>query len=252
MASLDSVRQKVVRSKIHLNSLDGETQRYFDLKPCEVMPEEEANSGRIILRFKEKIPVPVAIPLIIGDALQNLRSALDYLVWELVLAANGNPTNKHMFPICDTHDAFKEQVRRGRLDGIAPDAIAEIEGLQPFNTGQDTERAVLRILDTFTNINKHRRLLLAALATHHSQTEFIGTQSGHSVQNTLTPRYDNAEIAVGPAPILGDEMEVKGDALFFITFQERPCEGCIYQAVLNQLWHFVNESVVPKFERFFV
>ena len=195
--------------------------------------------------------MPAAIPLIIGDALQNLRSALDYLVWELVLAANNNPTEKHMFPICDSLDAFEQQIGRHRLDGIAPEAIAEIRGLQPYHQGQGKEKTCLRVLDTFTNINKHRRVLIAVLAAHHSRTEFIGTESGHSIQATMTPRYDQAEIAIGPAPILGDEMEVKGDALFFITFNERPGEGYIISTLLNQLWHFVNDFALPKFERFF-
>jgi hypothetical protein len=226
--------------------------RYFEQKPGEVVSEEEPNTGRIVLKFRERIPVPPAIPLIIGDALQNLRSALDYLVWELVLAASNNPTDKHMFPICDSLEAFEDQIRRHRLDGIAPGAISEIQGLQPYHYGQDKEKAPIRVLDTFTNINKHRRVLVSVLATHHSRTEFIGTRTGHSVQTTLTPRYDKAEIAIGPAPNVEEEMEVKGKALFFITFNERPAEGHIISGLLNHLWHFVDKFVVPKFEKFFV
>jgi hypothetical protein len=251
MSSLESVKQKIVRSAEHLKSLETETIRHFSQNPGEVIPEEEPNTGRIILKFTERVPIPTAIPLIIGDALQNLRSSLDYLVWELVLTSNNNPTDKHMFPICDSLESFEDQLRRHRLDGVAPEAIAEIQGLQPYQDGQNKEKAPIRVLDTFTNINKHRRLLIAVLAAHHSRTEFIGTQTGHSVQSTLTPRYDKAEIAIGPAPVLGDQMEVKGNALYFITFSERPGEGLIVSALLNQLWHFVNEFVVPKFERFF-
>jgi hypothetical protein len=252
MASLDSVRQKILWAAKHLKSLDAETTMYFDQKPGEVVAETDPDTNRIILRFSEKIPVPPAIPLAIGDALQNLRSALDYLVWELVLASSNNPTKDHMFPICSAPEAFEDQIRRRRLDGVTPQAIAEIRGLQPFHYGKNWEKAPIQVLDTLVNVNKHRRLLLSVLAAHHSRTEFIGTQTGHSVQTTLTPRYDKAEIAIGPAPIVDEEMEVKGKAIFFITFNERPAEGHIISGLLNQLWHFVNEYVVPKFEQSFV
>lgn len=251
MASLESVRQKIVRSAEHLHSLEAEAMRYFSANPGEVVTEEEPHSHRIVLKFREKIPVPVAIPLIIGDALQNLRSALDYLVWELVLAANNKPGDKHQFPICDSIEAFEDQLRRHRLDGVAPEAVAEIKGLQPYHCGQDKEKAPIRVLETLTNINKHRRILLAVLAAHHARTEFIGTQTGHSVQSSLTPRYHNAEIAISPEPVLGDMMEVKGKALFLITFNERPAEGHEISGLLNQLWQYVDKFLVPKFERFF-
>ena len=251
MASLDSVKQKIDRSAEHLRSLESEAMRYFSANPGEVVPEEDAKSGRIVMRFVQRIPVPVAIPLIVGDALQNLRSSLDYLVWELVLAANNNPSDKHQFPICDSIEAFEEQLRRHRLDGVTPEAIAEIKALQPCHYGQDKEKAPIRVLETFTNINKHRRILVTVLAAHQARTEFIGTKTGHSVQSSLSPRYHNAEIAVSPEPVLGDMMEVKGKALCLITFNERPAEGHEISELLNHLWHFVNSFVIPKFERFF-
>jgi hypothetical protein len=251
MVSLDSVKQKIVWAHKHLKALEDESLRYFSLNPGEVVTEEEPHSGRIRLRFKEKISVPPEIPLIIGDVVQNLRSSLDYLVWELVLAAKNQPSEKNMFPICDTLEAFDEQLKRHRLDGVPPEAIGEIKALQPYHYGQKVETAPIRALETFASINKHRRILLTVLATLHSKTEFIGTQSGHSVQSTLTPRYDGAEIAIGPEPILGDKMEVKGKTFIFITFNERPAEGIEVSTCLIQLWKFVEDFVFPKFTRFF-
>jgi len=253
MASLDSVKQKIIRAAEHLKSLEGEQKRYFEEKPGDVMPEVEPSTGRVILRFTVRTPIPVSIPLIIGDALQNLRSSLDYLVWELVLAANNKPSYKNMFPICDTIKSFENQLRGQRLEGVSPEATTEIEGLQPYHCGERTESSALRIIDLFCNINKHRRILLTIPAVSVSRTEFISTESGHSVQQTLTPRYPNAEIAVGPVPTrLGEEVEVKGDALFFIMFNEGAAKDINIAGVLNQLWHFVDKTIVPKFEKFFI
>ena len=252
MASLDSVKQKVIRAAKHLKSLEGVAVEYFNGNPGDVVAEEEANSGRLILRFVARTPVPTSVPLIIGDALQNLRSSLDYLVWELVLAANNNPTKKNMFPICSSNNAFKDQLAKGRLNGIAPDALTEIEALQPYHYGQKCESAPIRVIDSFCNINKHRRVLLTVLAAHAAHTEFVSSESGSSAQQILSPRYHDAEIAVGPVPAkVGETVEVKGNLISFITFDEGAAKGLDVSSCLNHLWHFVDKVVVPKFERFF-
>ena len=99
MASLESVKQKIVRAAEHLKSLEAEAMRYFSANPGEVVTEEEPHSHRIVLKFRERIPVPVAVPLIIGDVLQNLRSSLDYLVWQLFEEKSLTPLPKSGFPI---------------------------------------------------------------------------------------------------------------------------------------------------------
>ena len=251
IASLNFVRQKILWSAQHLKSLEAESILYFKDEPGEVVAEEEPQSGRIICRFNARIPIPDHIPLIIGDALQNLRSSLDYLVWELILAANNEPQNSNLFPVCETPKVFAEELRRNRLLGVPTDAITEIERLQPYHAGDKWESACLWVLHYFCNINKHRRVLLTTLAVHASHAEWSSTES-HSVQSTLTPRYHGAEVSSSPAPSkAGEIMEVKGKIVTFITFNERPAEGIQISVCLNQLWGFVDRFLVPKFERFF-
>jgi hypothetical protein len=49
--------------------------------------EPSVSTDDLVFIFRAKEPIPTRFGLIIGDSLQNLRSSLDYLVWELVLAA---------------------------------------------------------------------------------------------------------------------------------------------------------------------
>lgn len=107
MASIDSVTEKVIWCAEHLNALKIEILGYLNNGPCEVTAEAEPGTNRLISRVRTKVPIPSSIPLRIGDCFQNLRSSLDYLVWELVLAVNNTPTNKHQFPICDKAEALK-------------------------------------------------------------------------------------------------------------------------------------------------
>ena len=250
---LDSVRQKIARSAEHLKTVETEVQRYFHKKPCNVVAEFDTKSNRVIGKFVVTSPVPDSIPIILGDALQNLRSSLDYLIWELVLAANGSPSEKHMFPICTTLDAFNNQINRGRLDGVTPDALAVIQAMQPYHMGQDAISHVLAVLDSFCNINKHRRILLTALATHFSRTEIVSSTVGRSIQTTLSPRYHNAEIFASHAITEGgEEMEMQGDAVFFVTFNEGAAKDIEIANCTNLIWRFVDKAAIPSFERFFV
>src|SRR5689334_7092437 len=109
------------------------------------------------------VPIPVQLPLIIGDCIQNIRSALDYLVGELVLAANRKPDEHHAFPVCNTPEAFKESQKRKRLTGLSKEMIAEIEALQPYIVGARLRDHAFWILDRLCNINKHRRILLTKM-----------------------------------------------------------------------------------------
>lgn len=253
MASLDSAHLKVKWAYQHLRTYESAALRYFDQNPGEVVSDTESDpNGRVLIHFKARIPVPDDVSLIIGDAIQNLRSALDYLVWELVCVSGNQPTDKNMFPICDSPESFDEQCRRHRLDGVPIDAIAEIKALQPYHYGDKKTGAPIRVIDDFCNINKHRRILITVLAAHASHTEFISTESGRSFQQILSPRYDGAELAVGPIPSReGEKVEVKGGAAFFVTFNEGAAKGIEVSTVVNQLWHFVDKIVFPKFERFF-
>ena len=120
-----SVQCKLFRANEHLHEIHAETKRYFQAKPAKVVREQEGSPDEFIGKIVTDAPVPKRIPLIIGDFLQNLRSSLDYLVWELVLAATNTPNHDNMFPICTTPEAFKGQVSRHRLDGVSPIAVAE-------------------------------------------------------------------------------------------------------------------------------
>jgi hypothetical protein len=253
MASLESVRQKIIWVERHRQCLIAEANRYFETKPCIVVPEEETETGRFSFRVKINAPVPPEIPLIIGDILQNLRSALDYLVWELVLAANNVPSEKNMFPICSTAEAFNDQLRRHRLDGVAPDAITEIERLQPYGNWQNWGPPdPLTILDTLSNINKHRRVLLTVLSPHIARTEMTSSETGKSIHIADASRGHDTEIAVTPRPSrIGETVDVEGKLAYFITFNDGPAKRIEIGTCLLGLSDCLGKLIIPKFERFF-
>src|SRR5207247_7288007 len=131
--------------------------------------------------------------------------------------------------------------QRHKPDGLSVDAVAEIESLQTYHYGSKFRSAPIRVLDDFCNINQHRRILVTVLAVHLSHTEFTSTLSGRTTQSTLSPRYHDAEIAVSPLPAaLGEEMEMEGGALFYITFDEGAAKGIEVATCLNSFWRLLD------------
>ncbi len=114
--------------------------------------------------------------LLIGDALQNFRSALDYLVYQLaILYTNGNVQTPDavQFPIADSKPQFMSAAftkGRARLGEIHPDHAALIERLQPYHG-----RYIVRIngavcdplmfLRDASNADKHRLLTTVFVLT---------------------------------------------------------------------------------------
>lgn len=60
--------------------------------------------------------------IIYGDMLTNLRGTLDYLAWQLVLAAGNQPTVRTSFP-CVKRMGDWPSVAGDRLKGVDPNAM---------------------------------------------------------------------------------------------------------------------------------
>jgi hypothetical protein len=230
--SLDLVRLKIGWAKKHFNELVSVMDWYFKANPCQVVSEldpatNEISSTRVIVNN----PIPPEVPLLIGDCLQNLRTALDYLVWELVLAAKGTPNKKNEFPICTSKDLFEESLKRGRLDGVPVLAKTAIERLQPYNTGNDPMKARLWVLNHLTNINKHRRLLLTTIGVRFSLDPRLSTVSyGEPIIDALACGNADTPVTVNAEQVAMDAFSVAG-----IAFNEGALKGSVVASVLEGL-----------------
>ena len=129
----------------------------------QVVSQYDPNSKRATAILR--LPVIDLMPsIIIGDFLHNTRSALDHLVWQLVIANGQIPSNSNMFPICNDSLSFAHQISRGRLNGIPLQAHARIEALQPYQRGKPLcDMHPLWILSELTNIDKHRSVNLTTV-----------------------------------------------------------------------------------------
>jgi hypothetical protein len=256
MASLESVRIKVARASEHLESLKLEIARYYATKPAEFVADptiytDDAGEQYVFGSFKSDAP-PSHIAIVVGDVLQNLRSALDYLVWELVLANKEKPGKYNSFPICPSDKNFSNECRRGRLNGVCSEAIAELERLQPYFGGSDIDKSFLWILEQFTNINKHRRVLLIVLRTLPVPEGLVTTVDEFGVVHApVNPAFADSDAKVGPVRVVDGKVQMYPPVIGFIGFAEGAPEGNEIWSFLEATVRFVPEHVLPHFERFF-
>jgi hypothetical protein len=113
---------------------------------------------RVHWRLRVKVPYPERWSLLLGDALTNLRAALDHAFWDAVIAHSGPPTrpNRVAFPITATAKSFRGVGDLKAL--VAPQVWEVVEAMQPFHGGDEAHTAPLEVLRWLSNVDKHRNV----------------------------------------------------------------------------------------------
>ncbi len=101
--------------------------------------------------------------LILGDVVQNFRSALDHVAWALVkLGRAKNLTDRQerqiYFPITSSPAAFRNAVPL-RLPGVRRADLAKIRACQPYLKGKrNLSRHVVWVVGELSRLDKHRTI----------------------------------------------------------------------------------------------
>lgn len=119
--------------------------------------------------------VPVEWSVIAGEILYNMRSALDHLIWQLVLDNGQTPGRHNEFPIAKDHEHWLQEKAR-MLKGVSQRHQAMIHYLQPFTGGISLPFDVskLKVLDELSNVEKHRHIVVAVIASNGIEPRNFG------------------------------------------------------------------------------
>jgi hypothetical protein len=244
-----SVLHKLFYSKLHLNVLDATIARYLD-NPLDAVSCEQDDAGNPLITVGRGSEVPSIIPLRAGDVLQNLRSILDYLVTELVVANKGTPTDKNAFPVCDSSRTTFDAAAKSRLKGVSPSAIVLIESLQPYHFGEiDKNNSIIFILDELANINKHRNILLARKRAVPLDQMAVIDASGETIRFDVRLAPDDQTVSRLLTEAI--QMQMNKKVSVFVAFDERPVKGLEVSALLTSLINQMETEILPLFGEFF-
>lgn len=152
---------KVERARRHLEELQSALTVFRDSRPYTIRTKQ--NSERRLVYYVAQVSDPdPAVAAIAGDVLQNLRSALDYLAFQLVVMGLGSvPADPRYiaYPIADSAAEYPA-LRQRRVKGARSAAIDAIDATRPYRGGDDA----LWRLHRLNNVDKHRLLITVGTA----------------------------------------------------------------------------------------
>jgi hypothetical protein len=247
---------KLSRASYHLERLDAEIREWRERATHRYVSRFNRESGKqlVYIRFPELIPSE--LPLIIGDCLHNLRSALDNLAYELAVRHHGTSPlperfdRRSEFPIFGDRE-WKAHERRNKIGCIHPKAHAIIKRLQPYNNGDEFASHPLWQLHELSNMDKHRaphitQVAVSAWADNPHTPHVPGT-----ITINLGPFEDGAEIASytpRTSPVEGFDPHVHMEPLltFGIFFgKESGASGWRCRDALRRIQRYIVYDVLP-------
>jgi hypothetical protein len=167
---IEDVVSKINWANHHIDNFREAAVAFGKTNPYGTVIERDPKTRQRTYVVTKITPIPPDIRLIAGDAIQNLRSALDYLACALVRANNSEPSKQVALPISESEPLTKkEQAAFARqVDGMRQDAIDAIKAIKPYKGGNDT----LWRLHRLNIIDKHRLLMAAGTCVSRVNSGF--------------------------------------------------------------------------------
>jgi hypothetical protein len=254
--ALDGARLKIVRAQEHLDGLKAEIRMYLDEHPNEIIRSQPNGTLQRMDMPSVLTAPPLRLSAIVGDVVTNVRSSLDYIVWEL--------SQKFFIPAFDVRKSedrrltafpidgnYKGSGFQDRLDvltrrGCPAGAVKQIHAVQTHGRSDDT----LGWLHQLVNTDKHRSPLLTlgtidhmviTLATSVLYQDIISDPATISVSRDLITRG---------VPMQSD-VQMQGQTTLCVAFEDVTMPREPVTVTLEQIIK-TAANIIPTFDRFFV
>lgn len=179
-AVLRSPSLKVERAEHHIRDLNEQIQAYLARKPFRLMTLGEPKFDRETHFIKEVVPIPPVLALIMGDAIHNLRSALDLLMFAMIGDKAPKP-EEVQFPFAKRADTLEKIMKKRESQLAGEGVVAEIKKLEPYPGGNKW----LGGLHSLDITDKHKLIIPAASSASMSSVEFARMVPGSIGRDTV-------------------------------------------------------------------
>jgi hypothetical protein len=231
-------RSKAEWAKQHIRKLFGEYRTLLESDFARPVIEDDFEPGQQRVKIVRIAEFPPSIPLIVGDAVHNLRTAFDYIM----VAITG--MDWMALPVGKTrNDIISKSTHYGTIETAFP-LLAKfiIDEIQPYYRGQFR----LWELSELDRIDKHR-LILPTINQAHRLGMKVEDQSGKrsDVWFTTSDRFSTTQTFRGPVKI-----HREGDPALSVSFGPgTPLEGHPVLETLDQFAELALQAI-ERFERF--
>jgi hypothetical protein len=163
------LKAKLERAEQHIHDLQDKWTTFRNDAYGVAFKDDESTGQRVHYLARAWDP-DNSFSLIIGDAVHDLRSALDHLAYHVMSVSpgvNDKQLKKTGFPIAENSGKYQTELRP-RIVGMRADAVQAIDDIEPYGGGAGEIFWHLHSLDI---IDKHK-LLIAVGCTNrrHSMT----------------------------------------------------------------------------------
>lgn len=221
----DGYSQKLLWADAHIDALDKAIQGWLDGGGYTLVDKPDAETGYHVLYAQIKDPASIAWGLMAGDAVHNLRSALDHLAYAILDRHLGgvppdiaeradflimSPLNRSGQPRVTPELDFSSNVK-GSLGSDLPDGLEEaLRDLQPYQRGEQFRDHELWLIHDLDRVDKHRHLHVVTAAANLSELSMGGyferfwwgggvVKDGDKVSEWSDPVGPGAHLNVGSA-----------------------------------------------------
>jgi hypothetical protein len=165
---LDGAHTKLRRGREHVDAVKLEIERVaaeIDGPPIEIRQQLDAKTNDWVV-YVARVAEVTSVSPIVGDAVHNFRSALDYLVHELAFIDGGGvdpPHGKTQFPIIDRPSDYAKRTTL-MLENVSGIHRKALQRYQPFKPWTGLPFHPLKLLSDIDNDDKHRLVVTTPLS----------------------------------------------------------------------------------------
>jgi hypothetical protein len=265
---LEGVRAKLERAEESIEELEREFGAFLAGNPYEIPGKFYPKRSEYVFRFRVIEPLPLRWGVLVGEIVHDLRSALDHLLWQLVILDGGGPGKHTQFPIFNRFADYRRLALVGTqrsppmLKGLGGTLrsghVAAITRTQPYRRPNGFTTHPLWLLARLSNIDKHQLLHTTAHIVEGAHLGWRGVRdvaAVHDVSKVVrVPIQDGAVLArlriqpSGPHP----EMHVKPQLTLSVVFKGRERvinRKRVYPALRSTSWYVrkIVETFEPSF-----
>jgi hypothetical protein len=253
--SLEGPKLKIERAKSHIRDLVERDAEFFSGPdgPPYIIRREPYDKDPAQECFKVKMirEIDAEFPIIIGEVIHNLRSALDHLtviLGELNCCAN---TRQIHFPVGRDKAHFELPETQKKIKALSPDAQSMIRGLKPYKGGND----LLWAMHECSLVDKHNSLISVAVSRQGGPVGSLRLSTLQEGYNYISVPQWNAfdkEAIVLTFP-KGATVESDDSLGIILSLSFREIDVIKGKSVIATLKQFVDltKNIVSAFERRF-
>lgn len=173
---------KLERAEHHINDLRGQIDVFLAEVPFKVIAHYRRKAGKISYSVKAEKRIPPPFSFILGDAVHNLRAALDLMLFALASQRAPRPDNiQFPFPKGDSDNALTGTINSGQVKFAGEKVEEAIRRLDP----RPSKNSILSGIHSLDIRDKHRLLILSRGIPNFTGSrlgDLIGKQAGIQIK----------------------------------------------------------------------